>query len=245
MHEAIHDGGAVGVNNQEYPAALLGCKSKNFSDCLVGCQINEGDNPLQDPLKSKISFWSSSLIELVIKYFYSSLFYFWWKLGLPSYKAIGVQTEKALDPVDLIIGSDPSTNCQLTRKLLCIWNPISDGLTGRNLVSKLFVACETDFHVLFGFLSFNSSKTTVNSLGNYSDVPMPQATQPPHSAEAATVSSLYSVLTKVFMKGVVNLLLSSYGTSSYNPIGFSCSFLIVFLFAEVHNSCYTSCPWCR
>lgn len=68
MHDAIHDGGPFGVKNQEYPAALLGCKSKNFSDCLVGCQIKEGANPVQEPLKSKISFWSYSLKEMVIKY---------------------------------------------------------------------------------------------------------------------------------------------------------------------------------
>ncbi|XP_074330967.1 protein SENSITIVE TO UV 2 [Apium graveolens] len=175
MHDAIHDGGSLGVNNQEHPATLLGCKSKNFSDCVVGCQINEGANPVQEPFKS-----------------------------LPSCKAIGVQTETIVDSVNLIIEDDLSTNCQLTRKLLCIWNPTSDELTGRNLVSKLFVACETDFHVLFGYLGFNSSKITVNSLGNHSDVPRPQATQFSQSTEAARISSLYSVLTKI-TNGLVEL----------------------------------------
>uniref|UniRef100_A0A166F5H7 Uncharacterized protein n=1 Tax=Daucus carota subsp. sativus TaxID=79200 RepID=A0A166F5H7_DAUCS len=175
VHDAIHAGGTFGANNREYPAALLGCKSNNFSDHSVRCRIDVGTNPVQDTLKS-----------------------------LPACKAVGVQTEEAVDFVDLIYENNLSTKCQLTRKLRCIWNSTSDEFTGRNLVSKLFVACETDFHVLFGFLSFNPSKTTVNFLGNYSDVPMPQATQSSLSAEAAKISSLYSVLTKI-TNGLVEL----------------------------------------
>lgn len=59
VHDAIHAGGTFVADNREYPAALLGCKSNNFSDHSVRCRIDVGTNPVQDTLKSKIFLWSS------------------------------------------------------------------------------------------------------------------------------------------------------------------------------------------
>lgn len=115
-------------------------------------------------------------------------------------KAIGVQTDIAVESTDVIIKNDLSTSHQCSRKLLGIWDLTFDQQTGKNLVSKLFVTCETDFHVLFGYLNSNSSfKTTVDSLANEysSDVSLQRSTQPARSAEAAKISHLYYMLTKV------------------------------------------------
>lgn len=115
-------------------------------------------------------------------------------------KAIGVQTDIAVESTDVIIKNDLSTSHQCSRKLLGIWDSTFDQQTGKNLVSKLFVTCETDFHVLFGYLNSNSSlKTIVDSLANEysSDVSLQRSAQPARSAEAAKVSHLYYMLTKI------------------------------------------------
>ncbi|XP_076932656.1 protein SENSITIVE TO UV 2-like [Bidens hawaiensis] len=100
-------------------------------------------------------------------------------------KAVGVQTDGHA------ISTDPTIkkNSSVSRKLVGIWEPQNDQISRTNLVSKLFVACEADLQVLFGFLGLNipSKKTTTKVL-------------PTHciqSAEAARVSHLYLTLSKI------------------------------------------------
>ena len=116
-------------------------------------------------------------------------------LALPTYKAIGIQTEKAADPALLALNVDPPASHALSQKLLAIWGSPSDQKLGRNLISKLLLTCQTDFHVLFGCMSMNVLKGTMDSLKD--DVALKSHMHSFHTSEAAKVSHLYSVLTKV------------------------------------------------
>ncbi|KAK4435515.1 protein SENSITIVE TO UV 2 [Sesamum alatum] len=89
-----------------------------------------------------------------------------------SCKTVGVQTDKTTESC----GSE---------KLSGLWNSDNQEL-GRVLVAKLFMTCEEDFHVLFGYLnSQNDSGMTL------SDQLCPQP------IEATKVSSLFTVLTEI------------------------------------------------
>lgn len=122
-----------------------------------------------------------------------------------TYKAIGVQTEEADDSAQVILQDDPQACHSLSEKLLAIWGSPGYQKHGRNMISKLLVTCQTDFHVLFGFMSMNVSKLTMDSLadGSSSDVALKFHKHSFHTSEAAKVSHLYSILTKVLF----NLLL--------------------------------------
>jgi hypothetical protein len=61
-------------------------------------------------------------------------------LALPTYKAVGIQTEKAADPALLTLNVDPPASHALSQKLLAIWGSPSDQKLGRNLISKLLLA---------------------------------------------------------------------------------------------------------
>ncbi|KAK9275339.1 hypothetical protein L1049_022603 [Liquidambar formosana] len=122
-------------------------------------------------------------------------------------KSVGIQTDKAGDSTHLTINSSQSTHCDLSNKLLAIWGSPTGQRSGRNLVSKLFVACATDFHVIFGCLNMNlSSKITLGSLedDSSSDVALQEKFQSSQSFEAAKVSHLYTVLTMI-SNGMVQL----------------------------------------
>ncbi|PIN23812.1 hypothetical protein CDL12_03459 [Handroanthus impetiginosus] len=92
----------------------------------------------------------------------------------------GVQTDKTSEE-----STSPLHNvCRGSEKLFGLWNS-DDRKLGRVLVSKLFITCEADFHVLFGYL--NSPQSDPN-------MALSLPTQP---IEAAKVSHLYSVLAKI------------------------------------------------
>ncbi|XP_076911933.1 protein SENSITIVE TO UV 2-like [Bidens hawaiensis] len=100
-------------------------------------------------------------------------------------KAVGVQTDGHA------VSTDPTIkkNSSVSRKLVGIWEPQNDQIQRTNLVSMLFVACEADLQVLFGFLGLNipSKKTTTKVVPSHCI----------QSAEAAKVSHLYLTLTKI------------------------------------------------
>ena len=118
-------------------------------------------------------------------------------LAMPTCKAKGVQTDMA-DSTRLTVDNDLSAHDHLSNKLLTIWGSQSGQISGKNLVSKLLVACETDFHVLFGCLSMNMASKMINSLADEdsSDLPLKGHIMSTPS-EVVKVSHLYSVLTKV------------------------------------------------
>ncbi|GLU05354.1 hypothetical protein SLE2022_224570 [Rubroshorea leprosula] len=53
------------------------------------------------------------------------------------------------------VQADLHTCLDLSKKLQGIWTPPSDNF-GRNMMSKLFVDCPSDFNALFGFMSVDS-----------------------------------------------------------------------------------------
>lgn len=121
-------------------------------------------------------------------------------IAAPNCKSIGIQTEKFGDSSHLIVNSDVFPHHNLSNKLLAIWSSLSGQRSGRDLVSKLFVGCSTDFHVLFGCLNMNvHSRITTTTLSNESlyDFALQDHCQSVHSSEVLKVSHLYTVLTKV------------------------------------------------
>ncbi|KAK9095585.1 hypothetical protein Scep_027054 [Stephania cephalantha] len=112
-----------------------------------------------------------------------------------SSKAIGIQTD-VYDEFSYF-----SSSCSLSNKLHVIWGSHSR-LSGRDLVSKLFVSCTTDFHVLSRCISMNMpSQISLNSL---TDGSLYSIASHDHSVEASKVSHLFFILTKM-SNGMVQL----------------------------------------
>ncbi|KAK9120485.1 hypothetical protein Syun_018102 [Stephania yunnanensis] len=112
-----------------------------------------------------------------------------------SSKAIGIQTD-VYDEFSYF-----SSSCSLSNKLHVIWGSHSR-LSGRDLVSKLFVSCTTDFHVLSRCISMNMpSQISLNSL---TDGSLYSIASHNHSVEASKVSHLFFILTKM-SNGMVQL----------------------------------------
>ncbi|KAG5228662.1 protein SENSITIVE TO UV [Salix suchowensis] len=113
-------------------------------------------------------------------------------------KAIGVQTERSIDFTKVELNNDLPSHLGLSETLLGIWgSSTSEQQLGRNLISKLFMACPTDFQVLFGCMSMNVSSKSSHAALQYHMCSFP-------TSEAAKVSHLFSVLTKI-NNGVLQL----------------------------------------
>ena len=155
--------------------------------------------------KAKITFQISYIF--LLQFFWYPCPFLLLFIGTSTCKAIGVQTEISGESTHLSSKNDLST-CQRRRSnLLAVWDSPKGKGSPRNLVSKLLVACETDFHVLFGCLSL-SFKAGMKSLADEwpSDVRLRDHNPPTQSAEAAKVSHLYYVLTKVSISICYHLL---------------------------------------
>ena len=126
-------------------------------------------------------------------------------------KAIGVQTERSIDFTKVELKNDSPSHPELSETLLGIWGSTTEQQLGRNLISKLFMMCPTDFQVLFGCMSMNmSSKVQMDYLqdesSSHAALHYPMCSFP--ASEAAKVSHLYSVLTKVlYCKKLLVLLI--------------------------------------
>ncbi|KAK3005628.1 hypothetical protein RJ639_017677 [Escallonia herrerae] len=119
--------------------------------------------------------------------------------NLSTGKAVGVQTDKVGDTTNSI-AKDILTPSECSRRLLGIWDPPGGQHSGKNLFHKLFMACETDFRVLFGSLgsSMSSRPTRVSSAnGSSSIVVLQHHMQAVHPVEAAKLSDLYCLMTKI------------------------------------------------
>ncbi|XP_043694269.1 protein SENSITIVE TO UV 2 [Telopea speciosissima] len=120
--------------------------------------------------------------------------------ALISRKAVGVQTETSYDNSHLIRKNDISSQQDLLKKLLFVWGYPGGQVSGKDLVSKLVVTCAEDLHVLFGCMNMNiSSKINQDRLADkkFSDVALHDHMQSAQSAEAAKISCLYFLLTKI------------------------------------------------
>ncbi|CAN1174931.1 Protein SENSITIVE TO UV 2 [Linum perenne] len=104
-----------------------------------------------------------------------------------SSRAVGIQTDKDDDPNrgDANHGAS-SSSVRLHEKLLSIWGCTSDEQSGRNLISKLLMACTEEFRVLFGTMSLTATSASVS---NHVHGFCP--------SDATKVSELYNVMIKV------------------------------------------------
>ncbi|KAK3182916.1 hypothetical protein Dsin_030202 [Dipteronia sinensis] len=134
------------------------------------------------------------------------------------------------------IQADLLTHLDLSKKLQDIWGFPSDQMLGKNLISKLFVACSLEFHALFDCMSINTSSKHMNSLAveTSADVASQSHMHSYPSAEAAKVSQLYSVLTKigngmVQLEALVEPLLDLCGVENVVIVNRSLRILHVFL----------------
>ena len=144
-----------------------------------------------------LNFDSIYFYTFLDTFFVFVLLLFLCMLAMPTYKAKGVQTDKD-DSTRLTVNNNLSAHDHLSNKLLTVWSSQSGQISGKNLVSKLLVACETDFHVLFGHLSMNMASKMINCLADVDSFDLAlkgHITSAPF--EVAKVSHLYSVLVKV------------------------------------------------
>lgn len=120
-------------------------------------------------------------------------------LGVPTSKATGVQTDETSSSAEAIPNDDLHISNNLSKKLLAIWGSPNEQELGRNVISNLLMACQTDFHSLSGCIGMNiSSKLRMNTPGGESScIAASQKMHLNHTPEAAKVFHLYSVLTKV------------------------------------------------
>lgn len=120
-------------------------------------------------------------------------------LAVPTSKATGIQTDETSSSAEAIPNDDLHISNNLSKKLLAIWGSPNEQELGRNFISNLLIACQTDFHYLSGCIGMNiSSKLKMNILGGESScIAASQNMHLSHTPEAAKVSHLYSVLTKV------------------------------------------------
>ncbi|KAL5798539.1 hypothetical protein ACOSQ2_003359 [Xanthoceras sorbifolium] len=138
----------------------------------------------------------------------------------PRCKEIGIQT-------DLLHHLD------LSKKLQDIWGFPSDQTLGKNLISKLFVACSLEFHVLFGCMNVNTSSNSL-AVETSADIALQCHIHSYPSAEAAKLSQLYSVLTKigngmVQLEALIEPLLDLCGVENVAIVSRSLRILHVFL----------------
>ncbi|KAH7576479.1 hypothetical protein JRO89_XS01G0078900 [Xanthoceras sorbifolium] len=138
----------------------------------------------------------------------------------PRCKEIGIQT-------DLLHHLD------LSKKLQDIWGFPSDQTLGKNLISKLFVACSLEFHVLFGCMNVNTSSNSL-AVETSADIALQCHIHSYPSAEAAKLSQLYSMLTKigngmVQLEALIEPLLDLCGVENVAIVNRSLRILHVFL----------------
>ncbi|KAJ6388987.1 hypothetical protein OIU77_027358 [Salix suchowensis] len=152
-------------------------------------------------------------------------------------KAIGVQTERSIDFTKIDSNTDSPSHLELSKTLLGIWGSTSEQQLGRNLISKLFMACMTDFQVLFGCMSMDmSSKVQMDYMPGESSshTALQYHMRSFPTSEAAKVSHLYSVLTKINngvqqLEALFRSLLDLCDVSNVAILSSSLHILLVFL----------------
>lgn len=147
---------------------------------------------------SQINFHSHSLLFCLAILFFLFLTLclhalFLCLLATSSLKAIGVQTDRSDDFSKNDLNNGLASHFDRSNKLLGIWGSMSEQQLGRNLISKLFMACPTDFQILFGCMSMNMLP---NQISSHAALQNDMRSFP--LSEAAKVCHFYSVLTKVW-----------------------------------------------
>lgn len=122
-------------------------------------------------------------------------------LGVSTSKATCVQTDETS------ASARQNPNDDLSKKLLSIWGSSNDSNEqelGRNVISNLLMDCQTDFLFLFGCIGINR----MDKLGDDSSsiAASRYHLHMSHTPEAAKVSHLYSVLTKVLFNHEISCI---------------------------------------
>ncbi|KAL2666451.1 hypothetical protein AAZX31_01G010700 [Glycine max] len=100
----------------------------------------------------------------------------------------------------LPLHDDLSAYLDLSQKLLAIWGSPTDNKMGTNVISKLLVGCQRDFHNLFGCMNMSlPSEITRDFLSDLSSsgVAFHYLKDRFHTPEAAKLSNFYLALTKI------------------------------------------------
>ncbi|XP_062026203.1 protein SENSITIVE TO UV 2 isoform X2 [Rosa rugosa] len=119
--------------------------------------------------------------------------------GVSTSKATGVQTDETSASAQAIHNDDQHISDNLSKKLLAIWGSPNEQELGKNVISNLLMACQTDFHSLSACIGMNiSSKLRMDTAGDEgSCIAASQNMHVSRNPEVAKVSHLYSVLSKV------------------------------------------------
>ncbi|KAJ8754376.1 hypothetical protein K2173_002827 [Erythroxylum novogranatense] len=113
-----------------------------------------------------------------------------------SSKTIGVQTENGDGSAKLNLNDDMVADFYVSEKLLGIWGCTSDQKLGRSLIVTLFMACPSDFNVLFGCESMNMAMESV-ATDRSSHVALLHQMNSFHTLKTTKVFELHSLLTKI------------------------------------------------
>ncbi|KAK7367026.1 hypothetical protein VNO80_09032 [Phaseolus coccineus] len=117
-----------------------------------------------------------------------------------TFKAKGVEMDMAShQEAKAVLSDDLSAYLDLSQKLLAIWGSPTKKM-GNNVISKLLVGCQRDFHILFGCMNISMPTEITRELFSdlsSSGVALHYLKDRFHTPEAAKISNLYLALTKI------------------------------------------------
>jgi len=120
-----------------------------------------------------------------------------------TFKAKGVETDMVShQEAQGALSDDLSAYLDLSQKLLAIWGSPTKKM-GNNVISKLLVGCQRDFHILFGCMNMSlPSEITPELFSDLSSsgVALRYSKDCFRTPEAAKMSDLYFALTKVLFQ---------------------------------------------
>ncbi|TKY70088.1 hypothetical protein E2542_SST06374 [Spatholobus suberectus] len=118
-----------------------------------------------------------------------------------TFKAKGAETDMVShQEAQGALSDDLPAYLDLSQKLLAIWGSPTDKKMGNNVLSKLLVGCQRDFHILFGCMNMSLPSEITRELHSdlsSSGVPLHYLKDRFHTPEAAKMSNLYLALTKI------------------------------------------------
>ncbi|ESW30207.1 hypothetical protein PHAVU_002G133700 [Phaseolus vulgaris] len=117
-----------------------------------------------------------------------------------TFKAKGVETDMVSHQESQgVLSDDLSAYLDLSQKLLAIWGSPTKKM-GNNVISKLLVGCQRDFHILFGCMNMSMPTEITRELFSdlsSSGVALHYLKDRFHTPEAVKISNLYLALTKI------------------------------------------------
>ncbi|KAJ0989910.1 hypothetical protein J5N97_008266 [Dioscorea zingiberensis] len=162
---------------------------------------------------------------------------------LKSSKAIGVQTDLFQHCSHTAFKDERYREHSVSRKLCAIWGTGDNEMSGRNLVSKLFITCSSEFSVLFRCMSTESQTSQDTRWDNlFSNVASNEGMQSIQLYEGTKVSCLYAILMKIHkdlaqLDALVDILLDLCNLE--NVVVVNCCLRILHIVLQNLLSCHT------